>query len=81
MKVQIGDLVIDTSEKEEMGITSIGYINRIIKTRSKSIPKDDRISYQVYWLNPDPGDGDCYVERHIDQFILEGVWQIYPVVK
>jgi hypothetical protein len=79
IKLNIGDLVIDTSEQQEMNITSIGYIRHISKSRKKDLPKEYRTTYQVYWLNPDPGLGDCYIMRDIESWVKQGIWQIIPV--
>jgi hypothetical protein len=77
-KLNIGDLVIDHSEKDE-GITSIGYIRYIHKSRKKDLPKQYRTTYQVYWLNPDPCLGDCFIIKDVEGWVKEGIWQIIPV--
>ena len=78
IKINIADLVIDTSEKEQ-NITSIGYVRHIHKSRKKDLPKEYRTTYQVYWLNPDPCLGDCFIIKDVEGWVKEGIWQIIPV--
>lgn len=76
-KLNLGDLVLDYSED---GIENLGYIydvdidNHYSTTSYKTL-------YGVFWLNPDPAQGDYYSLNEINKWIADGTWKYLPVKK
>ena len=77
-KINLGDLILDYSEK---GIESIGYIHDI--NIDKKTPKtvSHRIMYGVYWLSPDQNAGDYYTLEELNKWVSDGTWKYIPVIK
>jgi len=77
-KMNIGDLILDYSQE---GIESIGYINGIDTDKKLAKHIEYRTLYRVFWLNPEPGEGDAYTLKDINKWIADGTWKYLPVKK
>ena len=77
-KPNLGDLVLDYSEKD---IENVGYIYDIDVDKSYSRNVLYKTLYGVYWLNPDPAQGDYYSLEEINKWIADGTWKYLPVKK
>jgi hypothetical protein len=77
-KPNLGDLVLDYSEK---GIESIGYIHHIDVDTKYSRNVVYKTLYGVFWLNPNPAQGDYYSLEEINKWIADGTWQYLPIKK
>jgi hypothetical protein len=77
-KPNLGDLVLDYSEK---GVESIGYIYSIDIDKNYSRNASYKTLYGVFWLNPNPAQGDYYSLEEINKWIADGTWKYLPVKK
>lgn len=77
-KPNLGDLVLDYSEK---GVENLGYIYDIDVDKNYRRNVIYKTLYGVYWLNPDPAQGDYYSLEEINKWITDGTWKYLPVKK
>ena len=77
-KPNLGDLVLDYSEK---GVENLGYIYDIDVDKNYSRNVIYKTLYGVFWLNPDPAQGDYYSLEEINKWITDGTWKYLPVKK
>lgn len=77
-KINLGDLVLDYSEE---GVENIGYIYNIHTDNDLPKTNDYKTLYQVYWLSPDPAEGDYFSLKEINKWITEGTWKYFTVKK
>lgn len=77
-KINIGDLVIDHSDKDSP--INIGYICSLFKDNTW-YTKRNKTTYQIYWLQPDPGYGDFYTLSNFKNNLKNGDWEILSVKK
>lgn len=77
-KPNLGDLVLDYSEK---GVESVGYIYDIDVDKNYRRNVLYKTLYGVYWLNPNPAQGDYYSLEEINKWITDGTWKYLPVKK
>lgn len=77
-KINHGDLIIDYSEKD---IVNVGYIFNIHTDEKISSKVSYKIMYQVFWLQPNPSEGDYFTLTEINKWIADGTWKYIPVRK
>lgn len=77
-KPNLGDLVLDYSEKD---IENVGYIYDIDVDKNYSRNVRYRTLYGVFWLKPDPAQGDYYSIEEINKWITDGTWKYFSVRK
>lgn len=77
-KINLGDLILDYSEK---GVENLGYIFDVHTDKQYSKNIDYRTMYGIFWLNPDPGAGDYYTLTEINKWIADGTFKYLPVIK
>lgn len=77
-KINLGDLILDYSEK---GIESIGYIHDINIDKNVAKTVSHRTMYGIFWLNPSPAAGDYYTLEDLNKWVSDGTWKYIPVIK
>ena len=77
-KPNLGDLILDYSEKD---IENVGYIYDIDVDKNYSRNVLYKTLYGVFWLNPNPAQGDYYSLEEINKWIADGTWKYFSVRK
>ena len=77
-KLNLGDLILDYSEKD---VENIGYVYDINTDKKLSTKVEHRTMYGIFWLNPNPAPGDYYALNEINKWIADGTWKYIPVNK
>lgn len=77
-KLNLGDLILDYSEKD---IENVGYIYDINIDNQYRRRISYKTLYGVFWLNPNPAQGDYYTLEEINKWIADGTWKYLPVKK